>query len=34
MTIIAQKRKYRSRVVNNFLALLAEREHFAYNEPI
>ena len=34
LTIIAQKRKYRSRVVNNFLALLAEREHFAYNEPI
>lgn len=34
LTIIAQKRKYRSRVVNNFLALLAERDGFAYREPI
>ena len=34
LTIIAQKRKYRSRVVNNFLALLSERDGFAYREPI
>ena len=34
LTIIAQKRKYRSRVVNNFLALLTERDGFAYREPI
>lgn len=34
MTVVAQKRKYRSRIVNNFLALLAEREGFAYHEPI
>ena len=34
LTIIAQKQKYRSRVVNNFLALLCEREGFAFREPI
>ncbi len=34
LTILAQKRKYRSRVVNNFLALLAEREGFALREPV
>ena len=34
MTLIAQKRKYRSRVVNNFLALLAERNGFTYREPV
>ena len=34
VTIVAQKRKYRSRVVNNFLQLLAEREGFKYREPI
>ena len=33
LTIIAQKRKYRSRVVDNFLTLLAEREGFALREP-
>jgi DNA-binding transcriptional LysR family regulator len=33
MTIIAQKRKYRSRVVNNFLALLSEQYGIAYREP-
>ena len=34
LSILAQKRKYRSRVVNNFLRLLSEREGFAYPEPI
>ena len=34
LTIIAQKCKYRSRVVNNFLALLAEREGLVFNEPV
>ncbi len=34
MTIIAQKRKYRSRIVNNFLALLSERYGIAYRERI
>jgi Transcriptional regulator len=34
MTIIAQKDKYRSRIVNNFLALLAERYGYTYREPI
>ena len=34
MTIVAQKRKYRSRVVNNFLALLSERHGFEYREPV
>lgn len=34
LTIIAQKRKYRSRVVNNFLALLSDREGFVYRESI
>lgn len=34
LTIIAQKRKYRSRIINNFLALLGEREGFRYHEPI
>lgn len=33
-TIVAQKRKYRSRIVNNFLQLLAERANIQYNEPI
>ena len=33
-TIVAQKRKYRSRIVNNFLQLLAERADIQYNEPI
>lgn len=34
MTIIAQKRKYRSRIVNNFLELLSERYGYTYREPI
>lgn len=34
LTIITQKRKYRSRIVNNFLALLGQREGFVYQEPI
>ena len=34
MTIIAQKRKYRSRIVNNFLNLLSERYGYQYTEPI
>ena len=33
MTIVAQKRKYRSRIVNNFLELIAERYGIAYREP-
>ena len=33
MTIIAQKRKYRSHIVNNFLLLLSERYGFEYREP-
>ena len=34
MTIVAQKRKYRSQIVNNFLALLSERYEFQYREPV
>ena len=34
MTIIAQKRKYRSGIVNNFLELLAERYGLEYREPV
>ena len=34
MTIIAQKRKYRSRIVNNFLQLVAERYGYVFREPI
>ncbi len=34
MTIIAQKRKYRSRIVNNFLELLSERYGYTYREPV
>lgn len=34
MTIIAQKSKYRSRIVNNFLALLSERYGYTYYEPV
>lgn len=34
MTILAQKKKYRSRVVNNFLQLLSEREGYQYCEPV
>jgi DNA-binding transcriptional LysR family regulator len=34
MTIVAQKRKYRSQIVNNFLALLSERYGFQYREPV
>ena len=34
MTIIAQKSKYRSHMVNNFLAQFAERYGIVYNEPI
>ena len=34
MTIITQKRKYRSHLVNNFLLLLSERYGFEYTEPI
>ena len=34
LTIIAQKRKYRSRIVNNFLNLLSERYGYQYTEPI
>ena len=33
MTVIAQKRKYRSYIVNNFLLLLSERYGFEYREP-
>lgn len=33
MTVIAQKRKYRSHIVNNFLLLLSERYGFEYREP-
>ena len=34
LTVVAQKRKYRSRVVNNFLLLLSEREGMQYREPV
>ena len=34
MTIVTQKRKYRSHLVNNFLLLLSERYGYAYSEPI
>lgn len=34
MTILAQKRKYRSQIVNNFLLLLSERYGYTYSEPI
>lgn len=34
MTIIAQKSKYRSHLVNNFLLLLSERYGFEYRDPI
>lgn len=34
MTIIAQKRKYRSHIVNNFLLLLSEQYGFSYHEPV
>ena len=34
MTIIAQKRKYRSHIVDNFLLLLKERYGFEYRDPI
>ncbi len=34
MTIITQKRKYRSHLVNNFLLLLSERYGFEYTEPV
>ncbi|MBR4905869.1 MAG: LysR family transcriptional regulator [Clostridia bacterium] len=34
MTILTQKRKYRSHLVNNFLLLLSERYGFEYSEPI
>ena len=34
LTIVAQKRKYRSQIVNRFLDLLAEQEGFAYREPV
>lgn len=34
MTVIAQKRRYRSQIVNNFLLLLSERYGFEYREPI
>lgn len=34
MTIIAQKSKYRSRIVNNFLQLLSERYGYEYQEPV
>ncbi|MBR0507713.1 MAG: LysR family transcriptional regulator [Clostridia bacterium] len=34
MTIVAQKRKYRSRIVNNFLSLISERYGIAYREPV
>ena len=34
MTILTQKRKYRSHLVNNFLMLLSERYGFEYSEPI
>jgi len=33
MTIIAQKRKYRSRIVNNFLNIISERYGIVYREP-
>ena len=34
MTVIAQKRKYRSGIVDNFLRLLAEQYGFTYREPV
>ena len=34
MTIVTQKSKYRSNIVNNFLLLLSERCGFEYREPI
>ncbi len=34
LTVIAQKRKYRSHIVNNFLLLLSERYGFEYRDPI
>ena len=34
MTIVTQKRKYRSHIVNNFLLLLSERYGYTYSEPI
>ena len=34
LTIVAQKRKYRSHVVNNFLRLLAEQEGITFTEPM
>ena len=34
MTILTQKRKYRSHLVNNFLLLLSERYGYTYSEPI
>ena len=34
MTIVTQKSKYRSNIVNNFLLLLSERYGFEYREPI
>jgi DNA-binding transcriptional LysR family regulator len=34
MTIIAQKRKYRSQIVNNFLELLSEQYGLEYREPV
>mgnify|MGYP003292432429 CR=1 FL=1 len=34
MTIVTQKSKYRSHIVNNFLLLLSERYGFEYREPI
>ena len=34
MTILTQKRKYRSHLVNNFLLLLSERYGYVYSEPI
>lgn len=34
MTIVTQKRKFRSHLINNFLLLLSERYGFEYTEPI
>lgn len=34
LTVIAQKRKYRTPIVDNFLELLSERYGFTYREPV
>lgn len=34
VSVVAQRRKYRSQVINNFLALLAEEYNITYDQPI